>query len=223
MDVYTQWKCQIRQAETTRSENNKRSTFLISFFILITLLLPDWFDVDKRFPSWKKKSHTISNVFQICSPPTGFISAVFDQHQSNPVRSTFIPFDPPSNKTTGSLSRTMYTHTDTHTETQTHAKTLYHEPRHTRTAQGLRTHTRNFFGHTLCQGNNFLAAVWTSTNTGTTTTTVNRLGSKSLVCCADVVCCCCPGTNGWRGGRRSAWLRPPLTLAPAQSKRKWRK
>lgn len=148
------------------------------------------------------------------------ISAVFDQHQSNPVRSTFIPFDPPAQTKRQDLSHALCTHTHTHTHRHTHAKTLYHEPRHTRTAQGLRSHTRNFFGHSLPRQQLFGCRLddyqhWKDDDYRQQT----RI-EVSRVCCADVVCC--PGTVGGEEDVDRLGLRPPLTFAPAQSKRKWR-
>lgn len=126
--------------------------------------------------------------FKFCSPPTGFH---LGRLWSTPVESSSIDIHPirsPLLKQNDRISLAHYVHTRTHTRTDTHAKTLYHEPRHTRTAQGLRSHTRNFFGHSLPRRNNFLAAVWTSTNTlERRRLPSNRLGSKSLVCVAQML------------------------------------
>jgi hypothetical protein len=124
--------------------------------------------------------------FKFCSPPTGFH---LGRLWSTPVESSSIDIHPIrfpcSNKTTGSLSRTMHTHAhiDTDTHTQRHCITN----RDTRGQRRDCGRTPETFLDTLCQGNNFLAAVWTTTNTGKTTTTVNTLGSKSLVCVAQML------------------------------------
>jgi hypothetical protein len=115
------------------------------------------------------------------------ISAVFDQHQSNPVRSTFIPFDPPAQTKRQDLSHALCTHTHTHTHRDTHTQRHCITNRDTRGQRRDCGRTPETFLDTLCQGNNFLAAVWTTTNTGKTTTTVNTLGSKSLVCVAQML------------------------------------
>lgn len=134
------------------------------------------------------------------------ISAVFDQHQSNPVRSTFIPFDPLAQTKRQDLSHALCTHTHTYTQRHTHAKTLYHEPRHTRTAQGLRSHTRNFFGHSLPRQQLFGCRLDDYQHWKDDDYRQHTRIEVSRVCCADVVCC--PGTVG-RGGRRSAWAPAP--------------
>jgi hypothetical protein len=146
------------------------------------------------------------------------ISAVFDQHQSNPVRSTFIPFDPPAQTKRQDLSHALCTHTHTHTHRDTHTQRHCITNRDTRGQRRDCGRTPETFLDTLCQGNNFLAAVWTTTNTGKTTTTVNTLGSKSLVCVAQMLFAAQERLEGEDVDRLG--LRPPLTFAPAQSKRK---